>query len=695
MTQTPAKPVSPATDLDGLFATPVPNATSLDDPALILDTLLPAANGTERTALETAPALDRERMSWWQRQGLRTKSALLAGAIGIVSVVVGHGVASVLAGEGREGAIAPTVAGSVVAAVVGGALAAGASGRLVDELKAAALATANLRQGEPAFPLPAGSTSETITLNYQVNALSSQLEALALQRSALDRQTRLLGKVTAARAFSQEQYELVFDETLVELRGLLECDRVVIYRFNADYSGYIAHESVVSGFPEAMGDRIEDACIPETLLAAYRKGRIVPTDDVYNAGFHPDHLDLMYRLQIKSNLVAPLVDRDRLYGLLVAHHCEQIHVWQDEEVAFMRQLALQMGSLLERITFLSQLDDDAERARLLRDFTTEVTQLEEAADMLTQLPLDKVRQGIQSDRVIVYTFDDKWQGTVVAESAAPGWPTALGAEIADPCFAESYVDKYQRGRVQATPDIYQAGLTECHLQQLEPFAVRANLVVPILQTGRLLGLLIAHHCSAPRDWTQEEIDFFSQVSTQLGFALDRAALLESQKLSKEQLQKRALELLMEVDPIGRGDLTVRATVTEDEIGTIADSYNSTVSNLRQIVEQVQTAAQQVNLTTGTSEASVRELSAEALRQAEEVTLALARIDAMTQSIREVAASAEQAELAVKQATTTVNEGDRAMNRTVDGILGIRDTVSEASKKVKRLGDSMQRVSKVV
>ena len=249
--------------------------------------------------------------------------------------------------------------------------------------------------------------------------------------------------------------------------------------------------------------------------------------------------------------------------------------------------------------------------------------------------------------------------------------------------------------VQATENIYKAGLTPCHLKQLEPFAVKANLVAPILQAGQLLGLLIAHQCSAPRTWQQAEIDLFTQFSTQVGLALDRFHLLEQQKTARELLQRRALELLMEVDPVNKGDLTVRANVTEDEIGTIADSYNVTISNLRKIVSQVQQAAQQVTVTTSNSEGAAQELSKETLRQAEEIATALERIRQMSDSIRAVVQGAAQAEAAVQEANMTVAAGDAAMNRTVDGMLAIRETVTETSKKVKQLGDSSQKISKVV
>jgi methyl-accepting chemotaxis protein len=215
-------------------------------------------------------------------------------------------------------------------------------------------------------------------------------------------------------------------------------------------------------------------------------------------------------------------------------------------------------------------------------------------------------------------------------------------------------------------------------------------------------MLIAHQCKSPYEWQESEVNFLKQLAAQMGLSLDRVLLLEqTEQLAEEQrdlkegLQKRALELLMEVDPISKGDLTIRARVTADEIGTIADSYNATVGNLRKIVTQVQNASSQVAQTTSTSEVSVRDLSVEALRQAEKIAVALKRSQDMAQSVQIVANSAKQAEVAVQQAQDTVHEGDTAMNRTVDGILAIRDTVAETAKKVKHLGESSQKISTVV
>lgn len=212
---------------------------------------------------------------------------------------------------------------------------------------------------------------------------------------------------------------------------------------------------------------------------------------------------------------------------------------------------------------------------------------------------------------------------------------------------------------------------------------------------------MAYHAT-PYHWQETEINFLRQLATELGLSIYRVELLEQteqlaeeQRQLREELQRRALQLLQEVDPISKGDLTTRARVTADEIGTIADSYNATVDSLRKIVLQVQEAANQVASTTSDNERLVQTLSQEALRQAEEIAAALDLVRQMTNAVQAVAMNAEQAELAVQQAAQTVEEGDAVMNRTVEGIQVIRATVADTAKKVKHLGESSQKISKVV
>lgn len=195
------------------------------------------------------------------------------------------------------------------------------------------------------------------------------------------------------------------------------------------------------------------------------------------------------------------------------------------------------------------------------------------------------------------------------------------------------------------------------------------------------------------DIQQQEAGRLESARQQARAEADERA--EEQKQEKEFLQRRALELLMEVDPVSRGDLTIRANVTADEVGTIADSYNAIIRNLRKLVVEVQGASQSVTQTATNNEMSVRSVSKEALKQSESINSALQEIKVMTESSRGVENRAKQAERGMQVAVSALKEGDEAMNRTVEGISEIRETVSETAKKVKRLGETSQKISRIV
>jgi twitching motility protein PilJ len=150
-----------------------------------------------------------------------------------------------------------------------------------------------------------------------------------------------------------------------------------------------------------------------------------------------------------------------------------------------------------------------------------------------------------------------------------------------------------------------------------------------------------------------------------------------------------------VEGAARGDLTVQAEVTADVRGAVADSFNLTIQNLREIVEQVSVAARQVSKGSTENEIFARGLSADALRQAEELAVTLNSVQVMTDSIQRVAESAREAEEVARSASSTALKGGESVERTVAGILEIRETVAETTRKVKRLAESSQEISKIV
>ena len=550
----------------------------------------------------------------------------------------------------------------------------------------------------------------TMSFNAMADSIVRSEAALAVEakrRESQARQSELLSKVVI-KIRQSLNFDDIAQTSVDEIREFMETDRVLIYRFNDDYkSGVITAESVSDGWIHALGQTIYDPLV-EGAIERYRDGRVWYTTDIYKGNLTHCHCEILERLQVKANLVAPIKVNGELMGLICAHQCSGPRDWQPSDVDFFVQLSAQIGYALDQATLLQQQEIPAIQARQLNEI---ISHMRESLDpeQIYKSTLKDCRNVLAADRMIIFLFDETWQGTIVAESVAPGFPKALNAMIDDPCFAKGYVEKYRKGRVQATADIYKAGFTDCHLEQLEPFQVKANLVVPILVEDTLLGLLIAHQCSGPRTWKENEINFLQQVAIQLGFALEQAQFLEQREQARlaaeaigqeqqqqtEALQMQLLQLLGDIEGAAMGDLTVRADVTAGEIGTVADFFNSIVESLRQIVTQVKESALQVNASIGQNEQAIRQLAEEASKQAVETSRTLDSVEQMTHSIQTVASSAREAAAVTRSAATTAEAGETAMDLTVQNILALRDTIGETAKKVKRLGESSQQISKVV
>jgi methyl-accepting chemotaxis protein PixJ len=415
-------------------------------------------------------------------------------------------------------------------------------------------------------------------------------------------------------------------------------------------------------------------------------------------------------IALMSRAIKPLKDAtDAVEKIGQGELDTRLDVTRDDELGRLGANINEMVSQLQAV--LAKQTRQAKLATQVNDLVSQIRRSLKRDDILAEAT-HSLRELLNTDRVVAYYFHDDWNGTVSAESVGNGYRAILGSVVQDP-FREGLIDAYRAGRVHAMNDIRAENLTQCHEELLTGFQIRANIAAPLVQNGQLLGLLCAHQCDGPRQWAEAEVELFGQVAQQVSFALEQAYLLENtetarvearreadartqeQQDQKEFLQRRALELLMEVDPVSHGDLTIRAKVTPDEVGTIADSYNSIIRSLRQLVVDVQGASATVSQTASSNEASVQQLSEEARRQMATITEALIQVQATVVSVKGVTTRALEAEQGVKLAAAAIAEGDIAMDKTVAGISAIRETVSETAKKVKRLGEASQKISKVV
>jgi twitching motility protein PilJ len=160
-------------------------------------------------------------------------------------------------------------------------------------------------------------------------------------------------------------------------------------------------------------------------------------------------------------------------------------------------------------------------------------------------------------------------------------------------------------------------------------------------------------------------------------------------------QQAILRLMNELSDLAEGDLTIRATVSEDITGAIADSVNYTTDELRKLVTRVMTTSQEVERATGEAGTVTKELMSAAQKQADEIRDAGEAVDLMTKSIQEVDSSAAQSSEVARRTLEITEQGTLAVQNSVSSMDAIREQIQETAKRIKRLGESSQEIGEIV
>jgi twitching motility protein PilJ len=174
---------------------------------------------------------------------------------------------------------------------------------------------------------------------------------------------------------------------------------------------------------------------------------------------------------------------------------------------------------------------------------------------------------------------------------------------------------------------------------------------------------------------------------------ERTAKVQAEQ--NERNQQAILRLLDEMGSLADGDLTVEATVTEDITGTIADSFNFAIEELRKLVATVNETAIMVDSAAKQTESTATHMARAAENQSREINAATESVVSMAASIEEVSGNAERSSDVARHSVEVAHKGGEAVRRTIDGMNAIRETIQETSKRIKRLGESSQEIGNII
>jgi PAS domain S-box-containing protein len=182
------------------------------------------------------------------------------------------------------------------------------------------------------------------------------------------------------------------------------------------------------------------------------------------------------------------------------------------DISDRKQAELMRQQQIEREQAIADIAQDIRRSLVLNEVLSRT--------------VERVRNLLNTDRVIIFRFRPDWQGDVVVESVGAEWVSILSTTIFDPCFEEHYIEPYRQGQISSMSDIDAEHLEPCYVELLKPLQVKANLVIPLLPGEQLWGLLIAHQCSAPRQWQNAEIELLQQLANQVSIAIQQSELYQ-------------------------------------------------------------------------------------------------------------------------------------------------------------------------
>lgn len=350
---------------------------------------------------------------------------------------------------------------------------------------------------------------------------------------------RLLAAI-ASRIRQSLNLDEILQTTVSEVRQFLQADRVLIRRFDPEQNGVLVAQAVVPDWTLDSAITATDSTWLQENQAQFQRGEVQAFDDIEQANLTPNFCQLMLRLQVKANLMVPILQGDYLWGLLAVHQCSTVRQWQQAEIDLLEQLATQVAIAIQQAQLFSQVQLQASREQLLNYISQALNSSLDPEQILQDI-VNFVGSAFGVDRAIILHFDSKqirvlneWRSSEqvvsMADFQAPleGWPNLVDPTSSFRCRRAFHAPKY--AKLPSTPT------RQLLIQQLNVLSV---LGAPIYIGDQLFGSIELQTTTNYRTFTAEEIQLLERIAYQAAIALFNA---QSYERLEQLVQERTEEL---------------------------------------------------------------------------------------------------------------------------------------------------------
>lgn len=360
-------------------------------------------------------------------------------------------------------------------------------------------------------------------------------QALQLQAE----REQLLGAITQ-RIRESLEVDTLLNTAVQDLRSVLHADRVVVYRFEPNWSGFVIVEALAPGWHSMLGREIYDPCLAtETCLLPFTRGQPGIIHDVQRAGLADCYVALLEQFQIRANLVIPILHGDQLWGLLSVQQCTAPRTWQDWEIDFLTRLSGKLSLALQQSELYQQTQLQMQRQQALNRV---IQSVRNSLDLriVFETAVAEIGHLLQVEQAHISQYFPR-QNVWVHQASYCQHPSqhdlSHGLEIPD--AGNPQATQLKQGQIVR---IDNAALLEDEFSQIlaETFP-GAWLAIPLHVNGKVWGNISLIHNHQPFVWQDWQVELTLQIADQLAIAIYQSQLFSEVQRLNAQLESQVLE----------------------------------------------------------------------------------------------------------------------------------------------------------